>query len=101
MSSLYWRRRALRRLARENGAAIAFVAGLCIGAFAYDFFSRPVAASAPPPTASFTEAPPSAPFRTCAAAHAAGAAPIYRGEPGYGPHLDRDDDGIACEPYRR
>lgn len=33
-------------------------------------------------------------------ARAAGAAPIRIGEPGYGPHLDRDGDGIACEPYR-
>ena len=27
-------------------------------------------------------------------------APIRRGEPGYADHLDRDGDGIACEPYR-
>lgn len=33
----------------------------------------------------------------CAAARAAGAAPIRRGEPGYASHLDRDNDGIACE----
>jgi len=39
-------------------------------------------------------------FPNCAAARAAGAAPIRVGEPGYGPHLDRDGDGIACEPYR-
>ena len=39
-------------------------------------------------------------FRSCAAARAAGAAPLLRGEPGYGPHLDRDSDGIACEPNR-
>ena len=39
-------------------------------------------------------------FRNCDAARAAGAAPIRRGEPGYGPHLDRDGDGVACEPYR-
>lgn len=39
-------------------------------------------------------------FRNCTEARAAGAAPIRRGEPGYGPHLDRDGDGIACEPYR-
>ena len=39
-------------------------------------------------------------FRNCAAARAAGAAPVRRGEPGYGPWLDRDGDGIACEPYR-
>lgn len=41
----------------------------------------------------------SEPDRNCDAARAAGAAPIYRGEPGYGLHLDRDRDGIACEPY--
>lgn len=39
-------------------------------------------------------------FRNCAEARAAGAAPLRRGDPGYGPHLDRDNDGIACEPYR-
>lgn len=36
-------------------------------------------------------------YRNCAAARAAGAAPIRRGEPGYASHLDRDNDGIACE----
>ena len=36
-------------------------------------------------------------YRNCAAARAAGAAPIQRGEPGYGRHLDRDNDGIACD----
>ncbi|MCC2956495.1 excalibur calcium-binding domain-containing protein [Massilia sp. IC2-477] len=39
-------------------------------------------------------------FANCAAARAAGAAPVRIGEPGYGPHLDRDGDGIGCEPYR-
>lgn len=39
-------------------------------------------------------------FANCAEARAAGAAPVLRGEPGYGPHLDRDNDGIGCEPYR-
>lgn len=39
-------------------------------------------------------------FRNCSAARAAGAAPVHRGEPGYGPHLDRDGDGIGCESYR-
>ncbi|MGP5044090.1 excalibur calcium-binding domain-containing protein [Glutamicibacter ardleyensis] len=28
---------------------------------------------------------------------AAGAAPIYRGDPGYSGKLDRDGDGVACE----
>ncbi len=36
-------------------------------------------------------------YRSCREARAAGAAPIRRGQPGYGKHLDRDGDGIACE----
>src|SRR5690606_10675405 len=36
-------------------------------------------------------------YRTCADARAAGAAPLRVGDPGYGRHLDRDGDGIACE----
>ncbi|MGQ0588463.1 MAG: excalibur calcium-binding domain-containing protein [Sphingosinicella sp.] len=39
-------------------------------------------------------------YPNCDAARAAGAAPIYRGQPGYRPALDRDNDGIACEPWR-
>ncbi len=39
-------------------------------------------------------------YPNCAAARASGAVPIYRGEPGYRPALDRDGDGVACEPYR-
>jgi hypothetical protein len=37
------------------------------------------------------------PFASCAAARAAGKAPLYRGDPGYSERLDRDGDGIACE----
>ncbi len=36
-------------------------------------------------------------FPNCSAARAAGAAPVRRGEPGYGSHLDRDNDGVGCE----
>jgi hypothetical protein len=36
-------------------------------------------------------------FRNCSAARAAGAAPVRRGDPGYGFHLDRDGDGVGCE----
>ncbi|MFC0842170.1 excalibur calcium-binding domain-containing protein [Streptomyces noboritoensis] len=36
-------------------------------------------------------------YRNCTAVREAGAAPIHRGEPGYGSHLDRDGDGVACE----
>lgn len=36
----------------------------------------------------------------CAAARAAGTAPIYAGEPEYREGLDGDSNGFACEPYR-
>ncbi|WP_051297627.1 GmrSD restriction endonuclease domain-containing protein [Brevibacterium album] len=36
-------------------------------------------------------------FENCTAAREAGAAPVHRGDPGYGPHLDRDGDGVGCE----
>jgi hypothetical protein len=38
-------------------------------------------------------------YPSCAAARAAGVAPISIGRPGYREELDGDDDGIACEPY--
>jgi hypothetical protein len=36
-------------------------------------------------------------YPNCAAARAAGAAPIRTGDPGYSRKLDRDGDGVACE----
>lgn len=53
------------------------------------------AAREPDPTpsrASFGRA-----FANCAAARAAGRSNIPRGDQAYASHLDRDDDGIACE----
>jgi hypothetical protein len=64
-----------------------------------------------PPTTVTTSAPvvpppsePPAPptteevrYRDCFEAWLAGALPLRRGDPGYGPHLDRDGDGEACE----
>ena len=52
-------------------------------------------APAPPPTTSAAAA--GAYYKNCAAARAAGAAPILRGQPGYRAALDRDGDGVACE----
>lgn len=54
--------------------------------------AEPVPVTAPPPA---TEA--GVYYQNCSAAKAAGAAPVYRGDPGYAAHLDRDDDGIGCE----
>jgi hypothetical protein len=42
-------------------------------------------------------APAGRSFRNCAEARAAGAAPVRRGDAGYAPHLDRDNDGVGCE----
>jgi Excalibur calcium-binding domain len=36
-------------------------------------------------------------YPNCAAARAAGAAPVRAGQPGYARHLDRDGDGVGCE----
>jgi len=61
----------------------------------------PPATVAPPPPANPT--PPSANseaavyYPNCDAARAAGAAPLYAGQPGYRSALDRDGDGVACE----
>ncbi|OLL18524.1 hypothetical protein BKE56_017850 [Rhodococcus sp. M8] len=45
----------------------------------------------PPSTESFAY------YKNCDAARDAGAAPLLRGQAGYRPELDRDDDGVACE----
>jgi len=36
-------------------------------------------------------------YANCTAARKAGKSNIRRGQPGYASHLDRDNDGIACE----
>lgn len=36
-------------------------------------------------------------YENCTAARDAGAAPVRRGDAGYGSHLDRDGDGVGCE----
>lgn len=61
-------------------------------------------APAPAPVVPAPVAPAPAPaapaavyYANCTAAKAAGAAPIYAGQAGYRPALDRDSDGMACE----
>lgn len=36
-------------------------------------------------------------YSSCKAARAAGVSHIRRGQPGYRPGLDRDNDGVACD----
>lgn len=60
----------------------------------------PAPAPAPAPVPAPAEpapAPAEVYYKNCAAARAAGAAPLYVGEPGYRPKMDGDGDGVACE----
>jgi hypothetical protein len=59
---------------------------------------RPPAPRVMPP-APRPKAPPKTTqyYKNCTEVWNAGAGPIYRGQPGYAPHLDRDNDGIGCE----
>jgi outer membrane biosynthesis protein TonB len=60
--------------------------------------AQPVPKPAPAPAPAPAPKPaPAATYANCSAAKAAGAAPLYRGQPGYSSKLDRDGDGIACE----
>lgn len=100
------RQQIARKRLRRSIAALATPAalGVALGVVWFIAFERSsprataVEASVRPARAAHA---PSAPYRNCDTAHAAGAAPILRGEPGYGPHLDRDGDGVGCEPYPR
>lgn len=70
-----------------------------VGAIAVGIAGAP-AAQAAPPTTTTSPSPTtggSAYYPNCRAACAAGVAPIYRGQPGYRPGLDRDNHGVACE----
>lgn len=51
----------------------------------------------PPPPVDVPEAPSAVSYANCDAVRAAGAAPIYAGQPGYSFDLDRDRDGVACD----
>ncbi|KAF2414674.1 hypothetical protein B1729_03585 [Microbacterium sp. B35-04] len=79
------------------------------------FAAAPVAEAAPEPAPAPAPATPAQPspaqpapapvapapaevyYKNCDAVRAAGAAPIHQGQPGYGPHLDRDKDGVGCD----
>ena len=91
--------------------------GTGTGPHAIDGLLRPGAEQLPPPAPAPKAPAPQAPanpapapapvapaqsggavyYKNCAAARAAGAAPLYAGEPGYRPGLDGDRDGVACE----
>jgi hypothetical protein len=93
----------------EIGLATLFIGGVVLAkagwldeAAALVKPAAPPAASGNPWSSDYVPGPaePIVHYRNCDAARRAGAAPIRTGEPGYRPELDRDNDGIACEPYR-
>lgn len=101
-----------RTLRLQVSAALAFAAAVALGgllALILPVLAQPetvvdaVPLAAPASVVPGPVLEPAAPprtvpvFRDCAAAHAAGAAPLRRGDPGYRPELDRDGDGVACE----
>lgn len=49
------------------------------------------------PLTALITSPVAGAYGSCAEARAAGAAPLYAGQPGYSRKLDRDGDGVACE----
>lgn len=84
----------------QNIAMIQLVGLIFCGVYFYEpgGLSTPVQAEK---VQAFTQQPQSsAYYRNCNAARSAGVAPLYVRDPGYRSELDRDGDGIACEPYR-
>jgi len=87
-----WR---LRRVAEGSAAALAIAAFIYAGFFLVAHFSEAMDIAIQSRSAANDIYYPN-----CAAARAAGAAPITIGHPGYRPELDADGNGIACEPYQ-
>jgi hypothetical protein len=88
----------------KNRAYPAFVGGCALVAFLVVFNSGELPSparliGASNELASDRPVPAHTYYPNCDAARSAGVAPIRVGEPGYRPQLDRDNDGIACEPY--
>ncbi|MGW3480603.1 GmrSD restriction endonuclease domain-containing protein [Rhodococcus indonesiensis] len=80
----------------EHDAMVRVLAGC--GAAAPE--PAPAATTVPEPVPSVAPEPAPAPgvaYRNCAEARAAGAAPLYAGQPGYSEKMDGDGDGVACE----
>ena len=90
-----YRDQRLRRFAEKIAAALAIAAFVYAGLFLIGHFNEAMELAAQSRAAASDVYYPN-----CAAARAAGAAPIMIGRPGYRRELDADNDGIACEPYR-
>jgi len=94
--------RPRRRKRKDDGIGYPLFVGSCALLAAFAFLNTD---KLPKPLVSASrnlehEPPAGAYYGNCAEARAAGVAPLYADEPGYRPELDRDSDGVACEPYR-
>lgn len=90
VSRRYHRTTKLRRFYRRARVlALAGIGGVVVW----------VALEAASPWPPFTTLKHIAASPNCAAARAVGLAPANRGEPGYRPRHDADNDGVACEPW--
>jgi len=87
--------------ARENSLGL-WSSSTCNGDTGQQASGSTGSTSAPAPTSTSTP-PATSPsdstvyYANCTAAKTAGAAPLYQGQPGYRPAMDRDGDGVACE----
>jgi len=61
--------------------------------------SKPSSPAAPAPVikGETSSRAPALIYKNCTEARAAGASPLYVGQPGYSKRLDKDGDGVACE----
>ena len=92
-----------KRPSRLDGKFVCAVVALSAATFASVWMLPGTAAVAEQPFSTMQKPAAAADpvyYSGCNEARAAGAAPIYRGQPGYRPEMDGDDDGIACEPHR-
>lgn len=100
-----YRRQRRRKARRDNGkyASTVLVAAAAVGVISWEVTPavRSVWSGVSTRESEITPDEASVYYRNCNAARAAGAAPIWRGSPGYREGLDGDGDGIACEPYYR
>ena len=102
---MHWRSRTYRRRSKPQPfwLLVLLVAGGCF-LIALAWPAKGTAPLSQLPRAvmgqSASEPLPDRYYTNCRHAHSNGRYNIRRGEPGYRPELDRDGDGLACEPYR-
>lgn len=91
--------KAAKEAAAAKTKAAARAAAIAAASKAADDAAAAAAAKAADAVAAAPPPPPDASvyYANCTAVRAAGAAPIYPGDPGFQSKFDRDKDGIGCE----